>query len=210
VAKAEYTRLTRGHVRSGFAVAVTSRCSLWLAHDHLLFIDSNGYTETYKRFYFRDIQALTLAFTQRRLLWNCIWGALAVVCLLVWTAVVLPSPAIGTAGWISGAGLALLFSVLLLANNLLGPTCICQIKTAVQTEELAPLNRVGRARRVIARLRPLIRDAQRQLPPQPTLQEPAPGQEISSGTAAISPAGDAAEPPPPSPTPPPDSTWTST
>lgn len=163
MAEPAYTRLTRGHVRTGFTVAVTSRCSLWLGHDHLLFIDSNGYTEIYKRFYFRDIQALTLVLTRRRLHWNWIWASVGVLGLLAWSAVVLANPPMSMAGLITGGSLALLFAVLLLANNLPGPTCICQIKTAVQAEELPPLGRLPRARRVVAQLRPLISAAQSQL-----------------------------------------------
>jgi len=161
VAEREYTRLTRGHLRTGFAVAVTSRCSLWLGHDHLLFIDSNGYTENYKRFYFRDIQAFTLGISKRRLVWNLVLGILTAICLMVWLADIFSiSPTKSVGGIITGVLLTLLFAVPLLFNNLLGPTCSCQIKTAVQSEELPSLNRLRRARRVLARLRPFIIEAQ--------------------------------------------------
>ena len=59
----EYRRLTRARNRSRFALVATSRASLWLAKDHLLQIDTSGYTENYKRFHFRDIQALVLCKT---------------------------------------------------------------------------------------------------------------------------------------------------
>jgi len=197
VAEQEYTRLTRGHIRTGFAVAVTSRCSLWLGHDHVLFIDSNGYTETYKRFYFGDIQAFNLALTKRKLLWNCIWGALGGLCLLVWSALFLANPPMRAIGLIAGAGMALLFAVLLLVNNLLGPTCICQIRTAVQVEDLPPLNRLRRARRVLDRLRPLITAAQSQL----TQQKPSDELQAAEATAppAISPEEVSGAPSPPPP-----------
>src|ERR1700693_1356242 len=58
MAEIKYKRLTRA--RSRFSIAVLSRTSLWLGPDHLLYVESNGYTETYKRFYFRDIQAFTV------------------------------------------------------------------------------------------------------------------------------------------------------
>ena len=66
----EYHRLTRARPRSAFAVAFISRSSLWLGRDHLLCVDSSGYTETYKRFYFRDIQAVTIVATKRRTVFN--------------------------------------------------------------------------------------------------------------------------------------------
>src|SRR5215469_16684926 len=59
----EYRRLTRARNRSLIAMVSTSRTSLWLGKDHLLPIDTSGYTESYKRFHFRDIQALVLCRT---------------------------------------------------------------------------------------------------------------------------------------------------
>src|SRR4051794_11160105 len=54
----KYERLTRSRPRTRFGLVSTGNGSLWLGPDHLLCIDSSGYTENYKRFYFRDIQAL--------------------------------------------------------------------------------------------------------------------------------------------------------
>ena len=174
MAESEYKRLTRGHVRAGFAVAVTSRCSLWLGQDHLLFIDSNGYTESYKRFYFRDIQTFTVALTKRRLVWNWILGSLTGLCVIGWIAdASSSSPTSSVGAIIFGILVTLLFAIPLLVNNLLGPTCTCQIKTAVQAEELPPLNRLHRARRVLARLRSLINESQRQLVLETPLEKPA-------------------------------------
>jgi hypothetical protein len=47
-----------------------------------------------------------------------------------------------------------------MANLILGRTCRCFLRTAVQTEQLPPLDRVRRAQKVFARLRPLIAAAQ--------------------------------------------------
>ena len=49
-----YRRLTRS--RAG----VGSYSSLWLGADHVMQLSSTGYTESYRRFYFRDIQAIFL------------------------------------------------------------------------------------------------------------------------------------------------------
>jgi hypothetical protein len=155
-----YQRLTRNQPRSGFAVAVTSRCSLWLGKDHLLLIDSNGYTEAYKRFYFRDIQALTITLTNRRMVWNLILAGLMAIWLLSWGAYLLSGSTLGLAGTISLATVATLLVVPRVLNNLLGPTCTCYLKTAVQTEELPPLKRLRRTKGVFARLRPHITEAQ--------------------------------------------------
>src|SRR5436305_8222975 len=60
----EYKRLTRARPRAKFAVVSAGSSSLWLGKDHLLCIDTTGYTETYKRFYFRDIQAIVIRRTE--------------------------------------------------------------------------------------------------------------------------------------------------
>jgi hypothetical protein len=69
----------------------------------------------------------------------------------------------------------------LVANLLLGPTCVCHLKTAVQTEELPSLRRLRRARKVLARLRPLIVAAQGEL----TLGEIAARTGQASGPGAV-------------------------
>src|SRR5262252_7141323 len=76
MAEPEYRRLSRGRNRRRFALVTTTRSSLWLGKDHLLVIDSSGYTETYKRFHFRDIQALVLCRTDRWLYQAVILAAL--------------------------------------------------------------------------------------------------------------------------------------
>lgn len=151
----EYEKLPgRGLRRGGFLVVTATHSRLWLGADHLLLVDSNGYQESYKRFAFRDIQAITLTRTARRLILNVVLGfPLAVFGLL---AAFIPSE---VAQVIFGS-LALLFAIAILINSLRGPTCRCDLTTAVQTDELASLRRLSRADKVLARLRPLIQSVQ--------------------------------------------------
>ncbi|HKW30033.1 MAG TPA: hypothetical protein VJT54_11905 [Verrucomicrobiae bacterium] len=166
----EYQRLTRARSRSAFAIASMSRSSLWLGQDHLLCIDSSGYLESYKRFYFRDIQAISIQRTERRQWWTIILGCFAFIFFIL-TVISTPktSPAQWSGGEIAGGiflgGLTGLFLLLLLINLSLGPTCKCLLRTAVQIEELPSLNRLHRVRRALARLRPLIVAAQGELAP---------------------------------------------
>ena len=154
MAKIEYKRLTRGRSRRTFAVALMSRTSLWLGPDHLLFVDSNGYTETYKRFYFRDIQAFVVQRTSAATTTNIVLTVMLVFALV-------PALAVQSMGGkIFCFTLAGLFALIMLVNLLLGQTCRCFLRTAVQTEQLPPLNRVRGAQKVFARLRPLIAAAQ--------------------------------------------------
>ena len=150
----QYQRLTH----SGF-IAVHSRGSLWLGPDHLLSVESNGYRESYKRFYFRDIQAIVIQHAKRRVIWNAILptplagGLLGLLALL-------------TAGERNEAAIILCFIflgivlLLLVINNVLGTGCACYLRTAVQIEQLPGLYRVPKARKVLAKIRPLIIAAQ--------------------------------------------------
>ncbi len=151
----EYEKLPgRGLRRGGFMVVVATHSRLWLGSDHLLLVDSNGYQETYKRFAFRDIQAITLTRTRRRAILNAVFATPAVIFALL--AAFNSSPA----AQITFGSLALLFAILVLINSLRGPTCRCDLTTAVQTDELASLRRLSRANKVLARLRPLVLSAQ--------------------------------------------------
>ena len=136
-----------------------SYCRLWLGADHLLLARTTAFSEEYKRFYFRDIQAVITRRTERREILNVIFAFTAVVfgVLSVFT----------DSGWrvfllvMTGT---VLFS--LLVNWLRGPTCVCHVRTAVQTEELSPLKRFRATRKVIERLKPDIEKAQGPLAPE--------------------------------------------
>lgn len=154
MAEPTYKRLTwsRPRRKSLFTALRSPRQSLWLAEDHLLSIDSASYSEEYKRFYFRDIQAFLVCPTNRRAIWNGILAALLIMHLLVF-------------GWMGAsvtilAIVAVILATPLVINNLLGPACRVYLRTAVQVEELPSLGRIGRAHRVLERIRPLIATVQ--------------------------------------------------
>ena len=150
----EYERLPGRGMRRGAILQVVATFSrLWLGKDHLLLVDSNGFVETYKRFSFRDVQAVTLTRTTRRAILNAISLSCAVLCGLF---ILLGNEVVTV---VSG-GLAALLVLLAVINSLRGPTCRCHLTTAVQTDELPSLRRVPRANRVLSRLRPLIAAAQ--------------------------------------------------
>jgi len=165
MAEIKYQRLTRSRVRTSFAVVFAARSSLWLGDDHLLCVDFSGYSEKYKRFYFRDIQAITLYKTARRLTWNWALGTPAVICLGVLVAQLLISRGQITPGPVTAAMVLLAFVIPLILNNAFGPTTACQLRTAVQTEDLPSLNRLRQTRRILARLHTLIEAAQGRLTP---------------------------------------------
>lgn len=164
-----YTKLPgRGLRKSTFAVSAT-RCRLWLAADHLLSVDFTVASEEYRRFYFRDIEAFIVRRTAQRQIWNWVLLGLALLTagpLFAWfIAEQKKGAAWSFAGESSGqliaASVALAFWLLLiLINTLRGPTCRVHVRTAVQCEPLFSLGRLGVARKVLARIRPLIAAAQ--------------------------------------------------
>jgi hypothetical protein len=138
---------------------VLTRASLWLGPDHLLQVKlSAANQETSQRFYFRDIQALVLVEDKR-------WS-MATISLGILTALVLLMAGLTALAGNSRGGVAALLVVagvnglFLLLNLLAGPTCACQLKTAVHYETLASLRRLRRARRIFGQLQPLIEQAQ--------------------------------------------------
>jgi hypothetical protein len=144
---------------SGRGSSAFEQSRLYLGPDHLLLVTSSGYSESYRRFYLRDIQAITVRKTVRGQVWNSI---LAFLTLL---AVIIAFQLSGAAMFI-WSGIAGILLALLAVNFGRGPTCLCQIRTAVQIRPLPPLNRLRRARRVIAQLRPLIVAAQEPMSPE--------------------------------------------
>jgi hypothetical protein len=177
----EYTRLTRLRRRGGkFFEGFSSYGSLWLGRDHLLSINSTLFSEDYKRFYFPDIQALTIVETRRRRTWNFVLGIMLVLLIAV---------ALSNFNGITSLTPSLMIGVTLLLNNALGPTCTVYIRTAVQVEELYSLKRVRRAQKVFARIRPLIQAAQAELGPEDLsarLQELSPRTTIVTGPLGLS------------------------
>jgi len=128
------------------------RDSLWLAEDHLLSVQSNRFSETYRRYYFRDIQAVTILRTAPISPWTYAAGAMAAAFL---------APGVlfeyqRTLLWVSGG----LFLAITLALIGLGPTCACYIQTAVSRDRLGSLRWIGTAESALSILQPGIEQVQ--------------------------------------------------
>jgi hypothetical protein len=158
-----YERLTRP------TTSVGSYRSLWTAADHLLIVNSTGYSEDYQRIQFSDIRGFFTIPSDRRLLWH-----------LPWTLLALISGILVANGLFSGkppyfSGVMLGFSLILIAwNQLMGPSCRVFVVTGVQTATLPSLVRRRRARKVLARLKPLIAATQAGMVAPPPLEPPPP------------------------------------
>ena len=172
MAEKEYQRLTRARPRSQFAVVSSGNSSLWLGKDHVLCIDTTGYNESYKRFYFRGIQAFLIRKTARHK-----WVALVLAVLTLAFSLPAALSSEPTIKYIFG-GIAGMFFMAFVINLALGPACYCHIRTAVQQEQLPSLNRLRRARKVLDRVRPHIAAAQGELKPE---EIPLRYQQIATG-----------------------------
>ena len=128
--------------------------SLYAAADHLLLRVSSGFVETYRRFYFVDIEAITVRTTVRGIFWNIALGLALFVAVLV--ILLKPSPHI-----VSGF-FAAIFGFLLTLNIALGKTCATQLQTRVQKRAL-PIRRLRKALRVVDQLSTKIQIAQAEM-----------------------------------------------
>ena len=153
-----YTHLPgRGLRREGFVALTRTWCTLWLAEDHVLSVDNHVFSEDYKRFYFRDIQAIVMRKTRRGAVWNVVLSVF--LALWLWLMFLERSNE-GRIAWLI---VVVIFMALLAINVLRGPTCSCQLITAVHQEMLPSLNRMKTAEKVLSILRQRIRSAQRNL-----------------------------------------------
>jgi hypothetical protein len=134
----------------GRGTTLTSYVRLYQGPDHLLQVSSTGYSENYRRFFYRDIQALIVRRTNGQITFAVLWGVLALLFGL-------PATVLAANNAIEGAIVMFVFAGLFLAglviNWLLGPTCACDIQTAVQIERLPTLRRIRSAQQFLQRLK---------------------------------------------------------
>lgn len=127
-----------------------------MGSDHLLSVMNTGYAEEYRRFFYRDIQAISVTQTNRGR--NLAIGLLAAGLLLYFLSMAVPASAMPFL-W----ALAALPVVMAVVSLLQGPTCRTLLQTAVSREELLSLGRVRTAEKALDMLRPLIEQAQGRL-----------------------------------------------
>ena len=133
------------------------KATLWLSSDHILAVDSHRFTEEYKRYYFKDVQAIIVtqiaATTDRTI-------DLAVIIVVV---------VLGLVAWrIESRGAGITTGLLLLGyliHKALGPICSCHLITAVSSDKLPSLNRVRTAQKALRILQPLVEQSQREPAP---------------------------------------------
>lgn len=166
------------------------RVQLWEGREHLLLVEWTGYREYYRRFNYRDIQAFVMRQTRERVLWNIALAVPLVFCGFMLSVGITDSMQRGFAQgdvalFITFGTVSLMLIAGMLVNIALGPTCTCEVQTAVQSYPLPSLGRLKRAQKVIARLRPRIEAEQGQLAPDELVRR------LDSRPAAMAPAAEA-------------------
>ena len=146
-----YRRLGGAHQ---FGLATGGWLSLYLAQDHLLLRKTVAFTESYRRFYFTDIEAITIRKTPRWHIWTAVWICAIAICLVAMQAAQRAHPVAVT--------FAVIFAVAALINVARGATCVTHLQTKVQTRML-PLRRLRKAMRVMNKVTPAITAAQAEI-----------------------------------------------
>lgn len=136
--------------------SIGSHFSLWLAPDHVLQVEANLFTERYQRMWLRDVMGFFVA-PSRQARW-VVGLSLFLLLLFVLLAIAYQSSESALISCSIFASIALLF----LIYGLFGArNCHFYALTAVQRAEWANVARRRQARKLIARLEPLIREVQR-------------------------------------------------
>ena len=135
------------------------KATLWLAGDHILSIDSHRFSEEYKRYYFKDIQAIVVRRTTGS---TAMSKAFDLVVAIVLVLLALAAWRLESRGAAIVGGLILIQFVIIKS---LGPRCVCQLITAVSSDKLLSLNRLRTAEKALRIIGPLVQEAQREQAP---------------------------------------------
>ena len=134
-----------GTGRGSFQVGIRKR--LYQGADHLLLIQSTGYTEDYRRVFYRDIRCVIVRRNRRRLWIGLILAGIFVLGLALILSIYLRASLSGV--WLPVTILAVPLGLILAVNLLRGPTCDCYLTTSVQTLVLPTPQRVDKVARLL-------------------------------------------------------------
>jgi hypothetical protein len=131
--------------------------SVWMGSDHLLLVTSARFRESYRRFYFRDIQAIVTAEARR---FHISTRSALIGFLWTWFLGFANLNGNAPAGvrWVANLGAILL--VFVWAYQSAKCSCRCRIYTAVSSEDLPSLYRTWTARRFLEKVEPYLAQAQ--------------------------------------------------
>jgi len=142
--------IRRGHLR---------RASLWLGDDHALLVTGTRFFEKYRRFYYTDIQAITIRRARR-----FIFPVYSTLAALVFGFLLLAAwpRRVTSLEWIGVAGLAAVAIERYVAAMF--RSCYTHLFTSVSSEELPSLHKFRSAAKAVALLEQKIQQAQGPMP----------------------------------------------
>ena len=130
--------------------------TLMLCEDHLLHVESDGYTERYRRFNYADIESIVTAPSKRRQRINIMLAAVFLAAFIISYAIAyygnVPSDVYYGGMFKVILGLAFVLMWPLLINEIRGPTCKTVLRTRVSTVTLKSLRRVKSTKKALAML----------------------------------------------------------
>lgn len=158
----EYSRIKGKGITAIFPLEVHE---LWQGKDHFLQVIKEGYNEYYKRFYFKDIQAILVHKTSRRSTISRLLSAVALSLAFVGlvSALITENPVLIV---LLPVTLAAPFVIAIVINIMRGPTCDVMLRTGVQQEQLYSLRRFKTAVATVQRMRATVEAAQGALNPE--------------------------------------------
>ncbi len=185
----DYTKLR------GIGSSPISPTRAYLGDDHLLLVIESMMGEEYRRFFYRDIQAVIVRKTGRRLWFNLVLGLLFLCCMAflryVVTQPTMHRPVFQNAiPWMWSLALFALVLFLLIVNNISGSSVVCHIQTAAVTQRMPMVTRMLHARRFLKQIRARVEAVQGVL----TLHaEPPPIPGVAVAASPATPAAATAE-----------------
>lgn len=165
----------------GRGLTMLSHVWLYDAPEYMLLVTRTVWVENYRRFFYRDVQSLSLAPTRAFVTLNIIEGVFFVLGLSL-----LAGEGLGLR--ITAITLVSVFGLAWLGNLVLGPTCEVWIQTPSGRQRLRALSRIRTARKAISFL--LGRIAEIQGTELPALPPPPPAGTETSTPAVVVPAID--------------------
>jgi len=132
-----------GSGRGRLQVLIRSR--IYSGPDHLLIVLSTGYTEEYKRIFYRDIRYIDVRKNRGQLWQTIISGVIFLLLLLIFYLANAPT--------LVAVICSLPIVIWILVNLFRGPTCDCYISTNVQTLKLPVPGRARKVTKLISFLR---------------------------------------------------------
>jgi hypothetical protein len=129
------------------------RCTLWMGDDHLLLVESSGYTEQYKRLHYKDIQAVIIQETTRKRDLNILFTAFA---FLAATPSLIQLDVLDSLLSFLGIITSATFLLALLVNIHKGQTCLCRIQMPLANHEVPSLGRQKHVHALLDRLKPEV------------------------------------------------------